>query len=150
LAIGRAEISSLIPHSGAMCLIDTVVMWDETTITCVTDSHRAPDNPLLRHNRLATLHAFEYGAQAAAIHGGLIAQTSGSAVPYALLATIRKAQMFTQWLDTEMKSLTVFATHVFGDSAGTIYDCHVAVDDRLLASARLTMMLTKIRRRDDR
>jgi predicted hotdog family 3-hydroxylacyl-ACP dehydratase len=150
LAIGRAEIGGLIPHSGAMCLIDTVVTWDETTITCLTNSHRAPDNPLLRHNRLATLHAFEYGAQAAAIHGGLIARTSGITAPCALLAAIRKARMFTERLDTEAGPLTVFATLVFGDSAGTIYDCHVAADDRLLASARLTMMLTTIRQQGDR
>jgi len=34
--IDKAAIRRLIPHAGAMCLLDTVIAWDETSITCET------------------------------------------------------------------------------------------------------------------
>ena len=72
--INKAEIRTLIPHSGLMCLLDEVTQWDDRSITCITNTHRDPANPLRRDGRLSALHAFEYGAQAAAVHGGLRAR----------------------------------------------------------------------------
>src|SRR4029453_19855 len=69
IAINKAEIRTLIPHSGLMCLLDEVVQWDDQSIACISNTHRDPANPLRRHGRLSAIHAFEYGAQAAAIHG---------------------------------------------------------------------------------
>ena len=40
------DISRLIPHRGAMCLLDRVENWDKDHIVCRTTSHRRPDNPL--------------------------------------------------------------------------------------------------------
>ena len=76
--INKAEIRTLIPHSGLMCLLDEVTQWDDRSITCVTNTHRDPANPLRRDGRLSALHAFEYGAQAAAVHGGLRARSVGA------------------------------------------------------------------------
>ena len=70
-AIHKAEIRTLIPHSGLMCLLDDVMQWDDRSIVCITNTHRDPANPLRREGCLAAVHAFEYGAQAAAVHGGL-------------------------------------------------------------------------------
>ena len=44
--LGRDEILALIPHGGAMCLLDVLLNWDADHITCL--SHRA-GNPL-RHS----------------------------------------------------------------------------------------------------
>ena len=77
MLIDKAEIRSLIPHAGAMCLLDAVTAWDEQSITCLSDTHRDPANPLRRQGRLSVLHAIEYGAQAAAIHGALCARAAG-------------------------------------------------------------------------
>ena len=78
IAINKAEIRTLIPHSGLMCLLDEVVQWDDRSIACVSNTHRDPANPLRRQGRLSAVHAFEYGAQAAAIHGGLRARAAGT------------------------------------------------------------------------
>ena len=43
--IDKTEIESLIPHSGTMCLLDTVAAWDEQRIRCLTETHRDPANP---------------------------------------------------------------------------------------------------------
>jgi predicted hotdog family 3-hydroxylacyl-ACP dehydratase len=79
-AIKKAEIRTLIPHSGLMCLLDEVTEWDQRSIVCITNTHRDPVNPLRREGCLAAVHAFEYGAQAAAVHGGLRARLAGSTV----------------------------------------------------------------------
>ena len=68
--INKAEIRTLIPHSGSMCLLDEVTQWDDRSIVCATNTHRDPANPLRRNGHLSAVHAFEYGAQAAAVHGG--------------------------------------------------------------------------------
>ena len=75
--IHKAEIRTLIPHSGLMCLLDEVMQWDDRSIVCITNTHRDPANPLLRGGRLSAVHAFEYGAQASAVHGGLRAARWG-------------------------------------------------------------------------
>src|SRR5881398_1435622 len=72
--IDKAEIRRLIPHAGTMCLLDSVLGWDDESIVCTTNTHRDEANPLRRDGRLSALHALEYAAQAAAIHGGLRAR----------------------------------------------------------------------------
>jgi len=67
--LDRAEIERLIPHAGAMVLIDRVVSVDDRHIVCTTMSHRRPDNPLRVDGRLPAICGAEYGAQAAAVHG---------------------------------------------------------------------------------
>ncbi|PYJ39960.1 MAG: hypothetical protein DME81_02365, partial [Verrucomicrobia bacterium] len=77
ISINKAEIRTLIPHSGLMCLLDSVTEWDDRSITCISNTHRDPINPLRRDERLSALHAFEYAAQTAAVHGGLRARSAG-------------------------------------------------------------------------
>ena len=92
-SINKAEIRTLIPHSGLMCLLDEVTQWDDRSITCVTNTHRDPANPLRRDGRLSAVHAFEYGAQAAAVHGGLRARSVGEIAPPGYLAALRDARL---------------------------------------------------------
>ncbi|HEX4195016.1 MAG TPA: phosphotransferase, partial [Stellaceae bacterium] len=69
--IDRAEIATLIPHAGKMCLLDRVIAWDEQRIACQSTAHRDPDNPLRKDGRLGVLAAIEFAAQAMAAHGRL-------------------------------------------------------------------------------
>ncbi len=71
--IDRDRIEALIPHAGAMVLLDSVVNHDDKSILCTTMSHRRSDNPLLREDRLPSVAGAELGAQAAAVHGALLA-----------------------------------------------------------------------------
>lgn len=63
----------MIPHAGKMCLLDEVTGWTETTIRCISRSHRHDDNPLRAGAGLPALCGIEYAAQAMAVHGRLCA-----------------------------------------------------------------------------
>jgi predicted hotdog family 3-hydroxylacyl-ACP dehydratase len=69
--VDREHITALIPHQGAMSLLDGVVRWDTASLQCVSRSHRDAENPLRSHGQLPALCAIEYAAQAMAVHGGL-------------------------------------------------------------------------------
>jgi len=66
-------IETLLPHGGRMRLIDRVVSYDELSIVCESESHRATEHPLAEAGVLSIISGLEYGAQAMAIHGGLLA-----------------------------------------------------------------------------
>ena len=70
--LNKQQIADLIPHAGAMCLLDAVVSWDTKTIVCVASSHRAKNNPLAVDCRLDAICGVEYASQAMAVHGALI------------------------------------------------------------------------------
>jgi predicted hotdog family 3-hydroxylacyl-ACP dehydratase len=138
--INKAEIRTLIPHSGPMCLLDEVTQWDDGSITCVTNTHRDSANPLRRDGRLSVIHAFEYGAQAAAVHGGLRARSVGTTAPPGYLAALRDARLHVVFLDDIRSPLQVCAKRLFGDGANTVYECRVLADNALLANGRVTII----------
>jgi predicted hotdog family 3-hydroxylacyl-ACP dehydratase len=138
--INKAEIRTLIPHSGLMCLLDEVTQWDDGSITCVTNTHRDSANPLRRGGRLSVVHAFEYGAQAAAVHGGLRARSVGGTAPPGYLAALRDARLHVVFLDDIGSPLQVCANRLFGDGANTVYECRVLADNALLANGRITII----------
>jgi predicted hotdog family 3-hydroxylacyl-ACP dehydratase len=140
LPINKAEIRTLIPHSGLMCLLDQVIQWDDRSITCVANTHRDPANPLRRDGHLSALHAFEYGAQAAAVHGGLHARSLGTTAPPGYLAALRDARLHVAHLDDIRSPLHIRANRLFGNGANTIYECRVSADNVLLADGRVTIV----------
>jgi len=139
-AIYKAEIRTLIPHSGLMCLLDQVVQWDDRSIACVSNTHRDPANPLRRQGRLSALHAFEYGAQAAAIHGGLRARAAGAVAPPGYLAALRDGRLHVARLDHIHLPLRICATHLFGDGANTVYEFVLSAATVLVAQGRVTIV----------
>ena len=138
--INKAEIRALIPHSGLMCLLDEVTQWDDESITCVTNTHRDSDNPLRRDGRLSVVHAFEYGAQAAAVHGGLRARSLGEIAPPGYLAALRDAHLHVTSLDDIRSPLQIRANRLFGDGANTIYECRISSGNVPLADGRVTIV----------
>ena len=141
MSIDKSEIRTLIPHSGTMCLLDGVISWDDTSILCVTNTHHDGDNPLRRDGHLSTVHALEYGAQAAAIHGGLRARNAGTTAPPCYLAALRDAHLHVARLDDFVSSLQVRARRLFGEAGNTIYQCSISADGTPVADGRVTIML---------
>src|SRR5213080_998646 len=139
--INKAEIRTLIPHSDLMCLLDEVLQWDDKAIACVSNTHRDPANPLRRQGRLSAVHAFEYGAQAAAVHGGLRARLAGAIAPPGYLAALRDARLHVTRLDDLGSPLQIYACRLFGEAANTVYQCRVFSGDVLLAEGRAIIML---------
>ena len=139
--INKPEIRTLIPHSGLMCLLDSVTEWDDRSITSISNTHRDPANPLRRDGRLSALHAFEYAAQAIAVHGGLRARSAGMTAPPGYLAALRDARLRVICLDDVASPLQICAHRLFGDAANAVYECRVSAGDLLLADGRITIML---------
>jgi predicted hotdog family 3-hydroxylacyl-ACP dehydratase len=136
----KAEIRTLIPHSGSMCLLDQVTQWDDRSIVCIAETHRDRANPLRRDGRLSALHAFEYGAQAAAVHGGLRARSVGATAPPGYLAALRDARLYATRLDDIKSPLQISANRLFGNGSNTVYECRVSASDVLLANGRITII----------
>src|SRR5881394_2286331 len=137
--IDKAEIRRLIPHAGTMCLLDSVLGWDDESIVCTTNTHRNKANPLRRDERLSALHALEYGAQAAAIHGGLRARAAGTTAPACYLAALRDTHLYVGRLDDLHSPLEVRAKRLFGDAGNTVYECAILTSGNVIAEGRITI-----------
>jgi predicted hotdog family 3-hydroxylacyl-ACP dehydratase len=140
MAITKTEIKNLIPHSGLMCLLDEVTQWDEKSIVSITSTHRDPANPLRRQGRLSAVHAFEYGAQAAAVHGGLRARAAGTTAPPGYLAALRDGRLHVTRLDYIHLPLRICARHLFGEGANTVYEFIMAAATVPVAEGRVTII----------
>jgi predicted hotdog family 3-hydroxylacyl-ACP dehydratase len=141
LPLDKAEIRALIPHSGSMCLLDSVSAWDDQSIVCTSNTHTDRANPLRRDGKLSAVHAFEYAAQAVAVHGGLLARSVGSTAPPGYLAALRDAHLHVTRLDEITSALQIRASRLFGDSANSVYECRVVAGDAPVAEARITIIL---------
>jgi predicted hotdog family 3-hydroxylacyl-ACP dehydratase len=137
VAIGRDEILGLVPHQGGMCLLDEVVAHDESRIECRTRTHQDPANPLRHGGALAAVHLAEYGAQAMAIHGGLLGRARGEAPRRGLLVTLRDFRLEVARLDDIATPLTVTARRLLANPDGQLYAFEVLAGDRRLASGRV-------------
>ena len=124
-----------------MCLLDSVSEWDDRSIICTSNTHRDPANPLRRDGRLSAVHAFEYAAQAVAVHGGLRARSAGVTAPPGYLAALREARLHVMRLNDVASPLRICAHRLFGEGANAVYECRVSAGDVLLADARITIIL---------
>lgn len=137
MRLDRTAILPLLPHAGRMVLLDGVVSWSEHGIRCVSRSHRDPANPLREGGGLATVHALEYLAQAAAVHGGLM---GGGRAPLRVLAAFRDVRLAGARLDRLTPDLEVIAERHGGDDRVAIYGGTVGAGGDLVASGRLTLV----------
>lgn len=137
--IFQDEICTLIPHAGRMCLWESVESWDDTTIHCRTGSHRDAQNPLRYNGRLSAIHLAEYGAQAMAIHGGLLGREAG-AKPTAsgMLVSLRDFVMNVQHVDDIEAPLIAHARQLVASTTGAIYEFTITANERRLASGRVS------------
>lgn len=138
--IDQSRFQELIPHTGAMCLLDEVLDWDDQSIQCISTTHQDPAHPLRGHQHLSAIMAFEYGAQAAALHGGLCARATGHIAPPGYLAALHDARWFVADLNTIATALDVSACRLLGEAAQCIYAIEVRAAGRLLAKARVTIL----------
>ncbi|NCT66499.1 MAG: phosphotransferase [Rhodanobacteraceae bacterium] len=135
----HADWAHLIPHAGAMCLIDEVLAWDETTIHARSASHRRADNPLRSDGTLRALHLCEYAAQAMAVHGGLVARAAGAAAAPGFLVSLRAVELHVARIDDLPGALDVYAECASG---GGGWQCTFRVEHAgvLLASGRAAVL----------
>ena len=138
MTLGRDAIARLVPHQGAMCLLEEVLEWNEDAIVCRARSHRDPSNPLRSRGGLPGIAAVEYAAQAVAVHGGLMSR--GDRPPRGFLAALRDIVCLVERLDAEPADLAIHATKVAAEGGRLLYDFRVAAGDRELVKGRLSVV----------
>ncbi len=143
MLIEHDELCTLIPHAGSMALLAGVVSWDETQILCRATSHRDVTNPLRSAQGLSVLHGIEYGAQAMAVHGGLLARERGAAIMAGYLAALRNVEFAVEWLHDIDGPLQVMATRLLGEGGSFMYEFSLSTPERTLLKGRATVMAQK-------
>jgi predicted hotdog family 3-hydroxylacyl-ACP dehydratase len=133
------DIRDLVPHAGAMCLLERIVSADGDSVVCSTSTHRSAGNPLRHDGRLAALHLAEYGAQAMAVHGGL----SGAAARAGMLVAVRDLKLHVARLDDIQGDLRVEARRLVSNPGGLIYAFAVHAGERELATGRVSVLFTR-------
>jgi len=118
MAMNKAQWQNLIPHRGAMSLLDALVEFDDERIHLTAGSHRRLDNPLRMDGVLRAVHLCEYGAQAMAVHGGLLAQRARVCAAPGMLVSLRAVRLALARIDDLPQHLDVHA-HKLLDGAGS-------------------------------
>jgi predicted hotdog family 3-hydroxylacyl-ACP dehydratase len=139
--LAKTDWKHLIPHQGAMCLLDAVLAWDDTTIHAVSETHRHPDHPLRGDMGLHAVHLAEYGAQAMAAHGALCDRLRGHAdVRPGRLVSLRDVTLAVEYVDVTYGRLDVHAQRIHADASGAQYRFRVEHEGRLLVDGRATVI----------
>ncbi len=123
-----------------MCLLDAVVDWSETAISCRALSHLDPANPLRAEYRLGAANGIEYAAQAMAMHGALLAQANDPP-RQGYLTSVRSVQMHVARLDDLPGEISVLAERLSGDSNHILYQFSLSHAGRCLLEGRAAVVL---------
>ena len=140
--LDKAHWQHLIPHRGAMCLLDAVVTWDETGIHARADSHRDSQNPLRADGRLHAVNLCEFGAQAMAVHGGLLAQREDGVAAPGLLVSLREVKLHVARVDDLLHDLDVHARRIAVGAGAMQYAFRIEHAGVVLAEGRAAVMIS--------
>jgi predicted hotdog family 3-hydroxylacyl-ACP dehydratase len=130
---GRERIEQLVPHAGAMCLLDAVTGWDASTIEC-TAAGPGASHPLARAGGVPAIAAAEYAAQATALHGALLdcaSESRGGA-----LAKLVDVELGRPYFSGS-HSVSVRAEMLGRLAAGCMYAFEVSSGEDAIARGRL-------------
>jgi len=141
MLMDRDAIAAMLPHAGAMCLLDGLLAWDRGSISCVSRRYLARDNPLRRADgTLGIAAGIELAAQAMALHGGLIAAAGGKPT-HGVLASVRDVRFAAAALDAAAGEVAVDAELLAGDAGGASYRFALTRNGLVLLSGRATVIL---------
>ncbi|HYM02479.1 MAG TPA: phosphotransferase [Stellaceae bacterium] len=140
MLLDREQIAALIPHAGAMCLLDGLLQWDVSSIRCRSRRHLTIDNPLRRAGGLGALCGIEFAAQAMALHGRL-ATGAGEGPKAGYLASLRDVTCRRQRLDLLEGDLIIIAERLAGDESQALYRFAVECDGVELLAGRAAVLL---------
>jgi predicted hotdog family 3-hydroxylacyl-ACP dehydratase len=120
-----------------MCLIDSVEFWDEHSIECLSRTHLDRLNPLRTNGELSSIQLLEYGAQAMALHGGLL----NCSASRGRLAAFRNVQLYVDTLENPSGSIRITAIAEGNSSNTAVYRFEVSDQNgSVLVAARATVI----------
>ena len=137
----RDEIAALVPHAGTMCLWDEVHAWNDTTIRVRAHNHRDATHPLRSDGVLRALHLCEYGAQAMAVHGGLLARQAGGRAAPGMLVALRGIELHVARIDDLPGAIECVAEALARSDKAQQYAFRITHASVLLATGRAAVML---------
>ena len=127
-----------------MCLLERVLEWDAAEIVCCTERHRDASNPLRRHGTLSALHVIEFGAQAVAAHGALLAREDAMSAPRrGVLASVRDLELAVDLLDDLPGELLIRARRLLGDRRGLLYEFTAHASGRFIGRGRVGIVFAE-------
>ncbi|MDB5411834.1 MAG: hypothetical protein JWR10_169 [Rubritepida sp.] len=138
--LGHAGIAGLIPHQGAMCLLDRAIEWDASRILCETERHLDPTNPLRRDGVLPAACGLEFAFQAMALHGALHAEAPQGV---GFVSSLRDVLLNVDRLDDIKGPLRIEAVALVAEAAGFIYRFDVSAAGRSLLSGQAAIILQR-------
>lgn len=124
-----------------MCLLNSVLTWDQITIQCDAVSHRSANNPLHAHGRLGSVCGIEYAAQAMAIHGALLAPTDSTIPRIGYLVSVRSTTLHVARLENIATDLLIKADCISASTNNILYEFSVSTCGQLLLAGRATVVL---------
>lgn len=127
-------IQELIPHSGAMVLVDDIVEKKDDFISVKTLIKY--DNPFLQDGKFPTFNTLEIMAQSLVVYRGL--NDKGSNARLGFLLGARRFEIIKPNLNIGDELIT--KTYISEDFDGMgVYESSVYVDDKLVASASISV-----------
>lgn len=139
--LAKTDWADLIPHQAAMSLLDAVLSWDWTAIHAISESHARADHALRGAHGLHAVHLAEYGAQAMAVHGALLARERGeSQARSGRLVSLRDVVLAVEYVDPSLGRLDVHAESLYADDAGAQYAFRIEQAGHVLASGRAAVI----------
>ena len=143
--LAKTDFVDLIPHAGDMCLLDAVVAWDQSTIHAISTSHVSAMHPLRGEHGMHAVHLAEYGAQAMAVHGALLAKAQGATEPKpGMLVSLRGVKLAVARVDTLAGNLDVHAECLMADDSGAQYTFRIEHAGVEIASGRAAVIHPKM------
>ena len=138
--LNRDWIAAHIPHHGSMCLLHTVLEWNDQHIVCEAIGHGAPDHPLREQGRLGAVVGVEYAAQAMAVHGALLA-SEATPVGQGYLTSVRGLSLNVDRLDDLPGPIRVSAERLSGDARLVLYQFELEHRGVRLLAGRASVVL---------
>ena len=136
----KSDWAHLIPHAGAMCLLDEVVEWDATRLHARSATHQRTDNPLRADDMLHAVNLCEYAAQAMAVHGALRERAAGGAVRPGFLVALREVALNVERIDDLPGWLQIHVECLIAMPGSLQYAFRVEHRGSVLATGRAVVM----------
>lgn len=138
------DITTLVPHTGNMCLLSHVVCSSDQDIVCAANSHRDPANPLRHQGQLSVQAGIEYAGQAIAAHSNLLGLQAGDhAAPPArgVMAVLSEVSWSVNRLDDILPDLEIRATCIAALPQAKNYRFALYGGTELLLQGEMTVAL---------
>lgn len=143
-ALTQAELAPLLPHGGAMRLLDSVERWDASSISSRATSHKDPRNPLRHAGRLSAVTGLEYAAQTMGIHARLLSRDQNAKGVIGYVGGVREFLLAVERLDTLSEDLLIDATRLLEGEGSVMYEFRMTAGDRLLVSGRASIFFARV------